>query len=109
MRFIDTTWCDVRIPDETSAGNPIYKQKVLKVKGSESGEIYYMSKESLVEALGSDLRETSKFVNSKKDHEVFCIWKKGFVRDKKGRTQEIQLAMPQRPVLGCLMLRHITV
>jgi hypothetical protein len=67
-----------------------------------------MSKESLLNALNSDLRETSKFVNSKKDYEVFCIWRRGFVQDKTGRIQEIQIAEPQRPVLGHLLLRHIT-
>lgn len=77
------------------------------MQGAESGEIYYLRKESLVEALDSDLHETNKFVNGKKDHELFCIWKRGFAKDKKGRTQEIQIAEPQRPLLGALMLRRI--
>lgn len=92
MRFVGTTWAD--LPDQTQhteAKGAVHRRKVVKVEGMTSQEIHYLPKESLVTALGSHA-EASKFVNSRKDHILFCKWKAGTAVDAQGRYRETSWA-----------------
>lgn len=96
VRFLDTLWADVRKSSNVDAprssvgasGDPIYTQKVVRVRGCTSGDIFYIPKNALVAALSGDVSAASRFVSPDSKVEVFCHWEAGYVRDKRGRRKE---------------------
>lgn len=59
----------------------VRRTKAIRVQGQTSGEIYFLTKRTLTDALDGKPRYASRFVNRKRDHEVIVRWTFGLAVD----------------------------
>jgi hypothetical protein len=59
----------------------VQRIKVLRVQGQSTGEIYFLTKRVLQDALEGKPRYASRFINRKRDHEIMVQWTFGLTVD----------------------------